>query len=180
MQEVGSGWTPGATVVATVKWFVPAKGFGFLFPDDGSLDAFCHASVVKEAGYATLPQGARVTCEVTEGLRDPVVSSILAVDATTAAADPAGGAGPGYDQRDRGRGRDGIGGAVEERHGVVKFYNAAKGYGFVVPVDGGRDVFLHGKVLNRAGVATVEPGQRVSVIVEQGARGLQATDMELI
>ena len=166
----------GRRVVAVVKWFVPAKGFGFLAPEDGSADVFCHASVVRDAGYDTLPQGARVTCEVTEGQRGPVVSSIVAVDAMTVAADPASGAGPGYDRRDRG----GSGGVAEERQGVVKFYNAAKGYGFVVPDDGGRDVFLHGTVLNRAGLGGLEPGQRVSVMVEQGARGLQATDVELI
>ena len=117
---------------------------------------------------------------MTDGRRGPVVTSILAVDATTAAANPAGSAGPGYDRRDRGGGHEGTGGTAEECRGVVKFYNAAKGYGFVVPDDGGRDVFLHGRVLNQAGVAAVEPGQRVSVMVEQGARGLQATDVELI
>ena len=170
----------GRRVVATVKWFVPAKGFGFLVPDDGSPDALCHMTAVMDAGYDTLPQGARVTCEVTEGQRGPVVTSILAVDASTAAADPAGSPRPGYDRRERGRGRDGTGGAVEERHGVVKFYNAVKGYGFVVPDDGGRDVFLHANVLSRAGLAALEPGQRVSVMVEQGARGPQATGVELI
>ena len=170
----------GRRVVATVKWFVPAKGFGFLVPDDGSPDAFCHMTAVRDAGYDTLPQGARVTCEVTDGQRGPVVSSIFAVDASTAAADPAGSAGPGYDRRDRGRGRDGTGGAVEERHGVVKFYNAAKGYGFVVPEDGGRDVFLHGSVLNQAGLAALEPSQRVSVMVELGARSPKVIDIEPI
>ncbi len=77
-------------------------------------------------------------------------------------ADPGGGAGPGYERRERGRSRDGAGGALEECRGVVKFYNAAKGYGFVVP-DGGRDVLVHESVLNRAGL---EPGQRVSVMPE--------------
>ena len=62
----------------------------------------------------------------------------------------------------------------------MKFYYAAKGCDFVVPDDGGRDVFVHGRVLNRAGVVALEKGQRVSVMVEQGARGLQARDVELI
>ena len=50
MQEGGSEWAPGATVVATVKWFNPVKGFGFLTPADGSRDFFCHVSAVSRAG----------------------------------------------------------------------------------------------------------------------------------
>ena len=69
---------------------------------------------------------------------------------------------------------------LEERSGLVKFYDAAKGYGFVVPDDGGPDVFVPGIVLNRAGLGGLETGQRVSVMVEQGKRGLQARDIELI
>ena len=50
----------------------------------------------------------------------------------------------------------------------------------MVPDDGGPDVFVHGSVLNRAGLGGLEAGQRVSVMVEQGARGLQATDIALL
>ena len=170
----------GRRLVAAVKWFNPAKGFGFLVPDDGSPDVFCHASAVRDAGYDTLPEGATVTCEVTEGQRGPMVSSIVAVDASTAMAQPAGRVEPYRDRRGRGWDRDQPAGPVEERSGLVKFYNAAKGYGFVVPDDGGPDVFLHGSVLNRAGLGALEPGERVSVMVEQGARGPQARDIELI
>ena len=166
-------------VVAAVKWFVPSKGFGFLVPDDGSPDAFCHVSVVQEAGYDTLPQGASVICMVTEGRRGPVVESILAVDVSTATAD-----GGGREERWRGRrnrewGRNDPDGTVEACFGFVKFFDTGKGYGFVVPDGGGRDVFLHGSVLNRAGLGAVDPGQRVSVMVERSARGPQATDIEL-
>lgn len=167
-------------VVAAVKWFNPAKGFGFLVPDDGSPDVFCHASAVRDAGYDTLPQGATVTCEVAEGQRGPMVSSIVAVDASTAMAEPGGRIEPDRDRRERRWDRDVPAGPVEERSGLVKFYNAAKGYGFVVPDGGGPDVFVPGSVLNRAGLGGLETGQRVSVMVEQGARGLQARDIELI
>ena len=174
------GASPGRRVVASVKWFVAARGFGFLTPDDGSADVFCHVSVVEEAGYGTLAQGASVTCEVVEGRRGPVVSSIVSVDASTATVGAADRAGPGHDRRDGCWGHDGTGSAVEERRGLVKFYSAGKGYGFVVPDDGGQDVFLHASVLNRAGLDALEPGQRVSVMVEHGSRGPQATDVELI
>ncbi len=167
-------------VVAMVKWFNPLKGFGFLVPDDGSPDVFCRASAVRDAGYDTLPQGAIVTCEVAEGGRGPMVSSIVAVDDSTAMVEPAGHVEPDRDRPGRRRARDAPAGPAEERSGLVKFYNAAKGYGFVVPDNGGPDVFVPGIVLNRAGLGVLETGQRVSVMVEQGTRGLQARDIELI
>lgn len=175
MRESGSGWAPGAAVVATVKWYNPAKDFGFLVPDDGSAEAFCHVSVVEEAGYGTLPEGAVVTCEVAAGRRGTSVSPIVAADASAA---PPAGAEPGHGAPGRGLDRYDEG-PVEKRRGVVKFYNAAKGYGFVVP-DGGGDVFLPGSVLNRAGLGALEPGREVSVMAAQGRRGPEATDVELI
>ena len=174
------GPASGRRVVAAVKWFNPAKGFGFLIPNDGSPDVFCHASAVRDAGYDTLLEGATVTCEMAEGRQGPMVSSIVAVDASTAMAQPAGRDEPYRDRRERGWDRDQQAGPAEQRSGLVKFYNAAKGYGFVVPDDGGPDVFVPGSVLNRAGLGGLETGQRVSVMVQQGTRGPQARDVEVI
>ena len=108
------------------------------------------------------------------------MSSIVAVDASTVIVEPTGRVELDRDRPGRRWDRDAPAGPVEERSGLVKFYNAAKGYGFVVPDDGGPDVFVPGIVLNRAGLGGLETGQRVSVMVEQGKRGLQARDIELI
>ena len=54
---------------AVVKWFLPSKGYGFLEPEDGSPDIFCHISAVEASGRDTLPQGAAVTCETVPGDR---------------------------------------------------------------------------------------------------------------
>ena len=67
-------------VRALVKWFVPTKGYGFLVPEDGSADIFCHGTVVQASGYDVLLQGAMVTCEVVEGRKGVEASRILAVD----------------------------------------------------------------------------------------------------
>ena len=77
----------------------------------------------------------------------------------------------------RDQGADGL--AVEVQ-GVVKFYDAGKGFGFVVPDDGGREVFVHVSVLTRSGLDELQAGQRVSVWAEEHPRGLQATGVELI
>jgi CspA family cold shock protein len=51
----------------TVKWFNPAKGFGFIEPEDGSKDAFVHISAVEAAGLSSLSEGQKVSYELTPG-----------------------------------------------------------------------------------------------------------------
>ncbi len=51
----------------TVKWFNPAKGYGFIEPEDGSRDVFVHISAVERAGLATLNDGQKVSFEVMPG-----------------------------------------------------------------------------------------------------------------
>jgi len=51
----------------TVKWFNPAKGFGFIEPEDGSKDAFVHISAVERAGLSTLNEGQKVSYELQSG-----------------------------------------------------------------------------------------------------------------
>ncbi|OGA06230.1 MAG: cold-shock protein [Betaproteobacteria bacterium RIFCSPLOWO2_02_FULL_64_12] len=48
----------------TVKWFNPAKGFGFIRPSDGAKDVFVHISAVERAGLSTLVEGQNVTFDV--------------------------------------------------------------------------------------------------------------------
>ena len=51
----------------TVKWFNPAKGFGFIEPEDGSSDAFVHISAVERAGLSSLNEGQKVSYELQAG-----------------------------------------------------------------------------------------------------------------
>ena len=50
--------------MGTVKWFNPAKGFGFIQPDSGGKDVFVHISAVEKAGLGTLNEGAKVSYDV--------------------------------------------------------------------------------------------------------------------
>jgi cold shock protein len=54
--------------------------------------------------------------------------------------------------------------------GTVKFYNDKKGYGFIAPDDGGKDVFVHVTALERAGIRHLVEGQKVSFDTEQDRR----------
>ncbi len=51
----------------TVKWFNPAKGYGFIEPEDGGKDAFVHVSAVERAGLNTLQEGQKVSFELQPG-----------------------------------------------------------------------------------------------------------------
>ena len=51
----------------TVTWFNPAKGFGFIEPEDGSTDAFVHISAVERAGMGTLSEGQKISYDLQPG-----------------------------------------------------------------------------------------------------------------
>lgn len=54
--------------------------------------------------------------------------------------------------------------------GVVKFYNAQKGFGFIAPDNGGKDVFVHATALERAGIHSLSEGQKVSFDTQEDRR----------
>jgi len=54
--------------------------------------------------------------------------------------------------------------------GIVKFYNSTKGFGFIQPEDGGKDVFVHATALERAGMSMLSEGQKVSFDTENDSR----------
>ena len=61
--------------------------------------------------------------------------------------------------------------------GTVKWFNESKGYGFITPQDGGKDVFVHHSAITGTGFKTLTEGQRVTFDVKQGPKGLQAVDV---
>ena len=154
-------------VTAVVKWYNPTKGFGFVQPTDGSADAFLHASVLARAGQQTLSEGMIIVCDVADGQRGPQVTALHSVQAGGAAA-------AGFGPRPAPNGGDG---PVE---GTVKFFSATKGFGFVTPDDGGRDVFVSARTLERAGLTSLESAQRVRLTVRVGQKGPMAEQVELI
>lgn len=61
--------------------------------------------------------------------------------------------------------------------GTVKWFNENKGYGFITPQDGSKDVFVHHSAITGMGFKTLAEGQRVTFEVQQGPKGLQAVDV---
>ncbi|MFZ4530416.1 MAG: cold-shock protein [Alsobacter sp.] len=64
--------------------------------------------------------------------------------------------------------------------GVVKFFNTEKGYGFIKPDDGGRDIFVHVTAVSRAGLQNLDQGQKVSFEVEPDKKGKGPKAVNLI
>ncbi len=63
--------------------------------------------------------------------------------------------------------------------GTVKWFNDSKGYGFIAPDDGGRDVFVHRSALERARLPDLQEGQRVQIGVTQGMKGREVSTIDL-
>jgi CspA family cold shock protein len=61
--------------------------------------------------------------------------------------------------------------------GTVKWFNADKGFGFIAPDDGSEDVFAHFSAIATSGYRTLDENQKVEFDVEQGQKGLQATNI---
>jgi len=55
--------------------------------------------------------------------------------------------------------------------GTVKFFNAAKGYGFIQPADGSKDVFVHASALEKAGIRSLNEGDKVTFLLEDDKKG---------
>jgi CspA family cold shock protein len=65
--------------------------------------------------------------------------------------------------------------------GTVKFFNGAKGFGFIAPDDGGKDVFVHATALEAAGISSLNEGDKVSFVLEDDrkGRGKKAAQLKL-
>ncbi len=67
----------------------------------------------------------------------------------------------------------------EREVGVVKWFNASKGYGFIER-QGGPDVFVHFSAIQTEGFRTLQQGQQVEFVIEQGPKGLQAANVTIV
>src|SRR5689334_20510587 len=166
----------GPAIDAVVKWFNADKGFGFVELADQSGDAFLHAAVLEAAGHATANPGSKLSVQVGVGQKGRQVTAVLAVDASTA-TEPRANVRPSM--KASGRDRPDPAAAISV-NGTVKWFNADKGFGFVVCDDGEKDVFVHASVVERAGLRGLNEGQRLAMKVVKTQKGREAISFTLI
>jgi CspA family cold shock protein len=153
----------GLSVDAAVKWFNPEKGYGFVELASGG-DAFLHLKTLRQIGRETLPSGAKVRAVVRFGSRGAQVVRVVEVDVTSGVERPA---------RQSRRPAPDLSAAFDLT-GKVKWFDSARGFGFVASDDFGRDVFVHSSTLAASGVAGLFDGQAVSMRVVETPKGREA------
>ena len=166
----GGGGMPPQVVgegKGVVKFFNPQKGFGFIVRDDGGEDVFVHISAVEQAGLTDLADGQPLEFTLVDrGGR--VSATNLRIEGEPMVVERSGGgagAGGGGPQRQL---------TGEKASGTVKFFNAMKGFGFIQRDDGQPDAFVHISAVERAGMPTLNEGDRLDFELEVDRRGKYA------
>lgn len=152
-----------------VKWFDPAKGYGFIVCPDGGPDILLHVNVLRNFGQSSIADGAGIevvthrtdrgvqaveVVAITPPERDdtPVLSDLAELDAADISNSP-----------------------LEPAR--VKWFDKAKGFGFANVFGRDEDVFLHVEVLRQSGLSDLQSGEALAMRVIDGKRGRMAVEV---
>ena len=151
-----------------VKWFDPAKGFGFIVADGAATDILLHANVLRNFGQSSVADGAGISVRVQQTQRGVQAVEVLHIEP------PAVGTLPVLDEAAQSL-ADFADLPLEPAR--VKWFDKGKGFGFANVFGRSEDVFIHIEVLRRSGLADLQPGEAVCVRVIEGRRGLMAVNV---
>ena len=155
-------------IAGRVKWFDAAKGYGFIVPDSGEADVLIHVTVLRRDGFSAIREGARVVAEAQRrerGLQVFRVISVTEPDASFAEQPPPA----------RTRAQASSVGAFEIV--IVKWFNRARGFGFLTRGEGTEDIFVHMETLRRYGFVDPKPGDTMLARFGPGPKGLMAGEV---
>ncbi|MFT5630479.1 MAG: CspA family cold shock protein [Gammaproteobacteria bacterium] len=153
-----------------VKWFDPAKGFGFVVSDAGGPDILLHANVLRNFGQGSVVDGTIITMDVQQserGLQAVDIFSLTPPDSLAAVPMM-------RDMEDI---------SVEDIleqpivPARVKWFDKGKGFGFANIFGDSADVFVHIEVLRRCGLSDLQAGEAIGLRLIDGKRGRMAVDV---
>ena len=152
-----------------VKWFDPAKGFGFIVADIGGADILLHGNVLRNYGQSSVAEGTVIEVSVQETARGLQAVEVIGIElqqeialqlnddvVELTAADLA---------------------ACPLEPARVKWFDKIKGFGFANVYGRSEDVFIHIEVLRRSGFADLQAGEAVCLRIFEGERGRMAAQV---
>ncbi|MBV7379365.1 cold-shock protein [Maritimibacter dapengensis] len=147
-----------------VKWFDPAKGYGFVVAESGGPDILLHANVLRNFGQGSVADRAGISIVVQETPRGYQAIEVLSISAPEPDDEPLHSFQEDFDL-------DSAGPLVPAR---VKWFDKSKGFGFANVFGDAEDVFIHVEVLRRSGLADLQPGEAIGMRTVMGDRGRMA------
>src|SRR5690606_33783839 len=127
-------------------------------------------TTLQQAGVTERGEGALINCHVVKGPRGALVTHVDSLIDVGVAPDP-------ISFREEGEDGDAI---LETMEGKVKWYKPGKGFGFIIPADGLKDVFVHKTCLEKHGLQLLIPGQRVKMTVRSVSKGREVVHFDLL
>src|SRR5436190_8222572 len=156
-------------VTGFVKWFDIARGYGFIIPDNGMPDVLLHLSCLKRDGFDAPPEGTRVVCEAVERQKGYQCLRVTGVDTSTAI----------HPVERPSRTHVNVAPSSGWVRAKVKWFNRARGFGFLSEGEAKPDIFVHMEILRRTAIAELVPDQWVYVRFGQGPKGNMAAEIRL-
>lgn len=153
-----------------VKWFDPAKGFGFIVSDEGGSDVLLHANVLRNFGQGSVADNARIIVNVQKTARGAQAVEVIEItppESTEVIAATDEHIGPDQAEID----------LLPVHPARVKWFDKTKGFGFANLFGSSQDVFIHIEVLRRSGFSDLQPGEAVGLRVVDGKRGQMAAQV---
>lgn len=161
--------TEAKQVTGMVKWFDPAKGYGFVLNDEGGADILLHGNVLRNFGRSSVADQSHVTILV-----QPTTRGLQAIEVLEISPPKTDGTPPIADLDAE---------IIEHldslplRPARVKWFDKAKGFGFANIFGMPDDIFIHIEVLRHSGFSDLAIGEAVGIRVIEGPRGLMAAQI---
>ncbi|MEM8871957.1 MAG: cold shock domain-containing protein [Pseudomonadota bacterium] len=152
-----------------VKWFDSTKGYGFVVVDDNLGDVLLHANVLRNFGRSSVAEGVEILMDVQGTDRGRQAVEIHKIE-TSALDEPQEVPAPSSEVYS---GQD----ASDLSASRVKWFDKAKGFGFVNAFGDPDDIFVHMEVLRLYGLSDLQPGEAICVRFKAGPRGKTAVEV---